>query len=84
MSDEIRDHMRLQVIHRLREEERVVYYGIRAYFSGIAFIRRIESSIVLDHSREITFMVISYICYYATATGARNSGLCSISNAIHL
>jgi len=55
--------------------------GIRAYFSGIAFIRQIESSFVLDHRREITFMVISYICYYATATTTRNSRRCFILNA---
>lgn len=46
------------VIRRLRREEcviRRVSREIRAYFNGIAFIRQIENSFVLDHRREITF-----------------------------
>jgi len=72
---------KLRVIRRLRKEElRNTSRGIRACFSGIAFIRQIENSFVLDHRREITFMVISYICYYATTT-IRNSRRCFILNA---
>jgi len=59
----------VRMIRRSRDRECVmlrVSRGVRAYSSGIAFIRQIESPFVLDHRREITFMVISYICYYAT------------------
>jgi len=79
--DKIWNRTKLRVIRRLRKLECVIYRissRICAYFSGIAFIRQIESSLVLDHRREITFMIISHICYYATAMMARNSGRCFI------